>query len=168
MTSRARAAISAEVLRREHCVDEAEAVEVLGHLDAFWELVAVERLVDARAEEPDQGAGLGPGELTERPPGGKNPTRRRMPQVDEVGQTRVAVLHERLDDLDHLQEGDRALLHPRAARYRRCDERQPLGGGPFDRLGEAFGRGDPKGSAKEGELARDHAHAATADHAFPA
>ena len=38
-----------------------------------------------------------------------------MAEVHKIGKTGPAMLHERLDNLDHLQEGDGPLLHARAA-----------------------------------------------------
>ena len=156
-----------QVFGCQHGVDEAQAVEVLGHLDSFGEGLFVERLVDPRPEETDEGAGLGPGELAERAPGGEHAARGRMAQVDEIGKPRRRCCDERLDDLDHLQEGDRALLHPRAARHRRRDERESLGGRPLDRLGQPFCRGDAQGAAEEGELAGDDADTPSPDSALP-
>ena len=48
--------------------------------------MALERLVDLRAEEPDEGTGLGDGDVTERPPGRVDSSGRRVAQVHEVGQ----------------------------------------------------------------------------------
>jgi hypothetical protein len=54
--------------RRYDGVDEAAGVQVLGELHAVRESAAGERLVDARAEEAEQGAGLGHGDVPQRCP----------------------------------------------------------------------------------------------------
>jgi len=56
-----------EVRRHEHGVDEAQAIEVLGHLDPFGEGSSVERLVNPRPEEPDQRSRLCSGQLPRDP-----------------------------------------------------------------------------------------------------
>ena len=86
-----------------------------------------------------------------------------MAQVDEIGEPCVAVLHERLDDLDHLQEGDRALLHPRAARHRGGDEGDPFRRRPFHSPGQSLCGRDPERAPEERELAGDNADAPALD-----
>ena len=107
-------------------VDEAVREQVLGGLHALGERLAVQRLVDPRAEEADQRARLGDGHVAERPPGGQHPAGRRGAQVDQVGQPGLLVRGDRRGDPDHLHERDRALLHPGAAGDRRGQQRQPL------------------------------------------
>ena len=106
-----------EGFRREHGVDETQAIKVLGHLDPVGKSVAVERLIDTRPEKPYERSGLRSGQLPERPPGGEHSTSGRMAQVHEIGKTGAAVLHQRLDNLDHLQKGHCSLLHACATRH---------------------------------------------------
>ena len=90
--------------------------------------LAVELLVDPRAEEPDQRARLGGGDVAQRTPRREHPAGGRVAQVHQVGQMRLLVQADGRGDLDHLQERDGALLHAGAARTRRRQQRQPLGG----------------------------------------
>ena len=68
---------------------------------------------------------------------------------------RMLVLLHGGGDLDHLQERDRALLHPGTARARRGQQRQPLAGGAFHRRGDPFCCRHADGPGEEVELARD-------------
>ena len=135
---------------------------MLGGLHALGERLAVERLVDPRAEEADRGARLGDRHVAERPPGGQHPAEGRVAQVDEVGQPGLLVPGDRGGDADHLQEGDRALLHAGAAGDRRGQQRQPLVGGPLDGGDQPLGRGDPDRPGEEAELPGDDGDAAAA------
>ncbi len=132
-----------EVLRYEHGIDEAQAVQVLCDLDPFWEGGPVERFVNPRTEEPDQSSRLCPGELPKRPPRGEDAAGSRVAKVHEIGKAGSAMLHEGLNNLDHLQKSDGPLLHPRAAGHGRGHQWESLGGGALDRNREPLGRGDP-------------------------
>ena len=105
----------AQQFDRDDAVDDAVPVQVLRGLDARRERLAVEVLVDPRPEEADQRARLGGGDVAQRPPRREHPAGRRVPQIHQVGQMRLLVQFDRGGDLDHLQEGDRALLHAGAA-----------------------------------------------------
>jgi hypothetical protein len=73
------------------------------------------------------------------------------------------VSRDRRRDLDHLQEGDRALLHARATRHRCCQQRQALDGSPLDGHHEPFGRRDADRAGEERELAGEHGHPPAVD-----
>ena len=64
-------------------------------------------------------------------------------------------------DLHHLQKRDRALLHAGAARARRGQQRQPLGGGALHGGGDPFGGRHPDRPGEEVELADHHRHPAS-------
>ena len=124
------------------------------------ERLAVEMLVDPRAEKPHQRARLGRGDVTERTPAGEHPAGGRMAQIDQIRQMRPLVqLHGRRD-LDHLQERDGALLHAGAARARRRQQRQALARGPLDGGGDPLRGGDPDRAGQEVELAGHQRHGA--------
>ena len=98
----------------------------------------------------------------ERPPGGVDATRGRVPQVDQVRQAGRPVRHQRPGDLDHLDEGRRALLHAGAAGGGGGQQRQALGRGPAHR-GDDPGCGGPADRAREeAELVDDDRHRAAA------
>ena len=105
----------ADLLVRDDGVDQPALGQVLGGLHALGERLAVQRLVDPRPEEADRGAGLGDRHVPERAPGRQHAAEGGVAQVDEVGQPGLLVPGDRRGDADHLQEGDRALLHPGAA-----------------------------------------------------
>jgi len=147
-------------------VDETVAEEVLGDLDTLGEVALVQRLVDPRPEEADQGARLGDGQLPQRPPRREHATGRGMAQVDEVGQPGRLVPRDRRGDLHHLDERAGALLHPGAARHRRGQQRQARCGRPFDRVGETFGGGGADRPGEEGELTDHHGHPPSVDAAL--
>ncbi len=142
-----------DLLRRDHGVDQAVGVEVLRRLDAVGERLLVERLVDPRPEEADQRTGLRDGHVTQRAPRRHHPTGRRVAEVDEVGQPGRLVRGDGRGDLHHLHEGDRALLHPGAARHGGGQQGQALGGGSFDRAHQPLGRRDADRARQEPELA---------------
>ena len=146
----------ADVVGADDSVDDAAGGEVLGRLDALRELPAVERGVDAGAEEADQGLGLGCRDLAQRAPARHHPAGGGVPQVDQVGQTRGLVRGDRLGDPDHLDERRGALLHPGAAAHRPGDQGQPLDRGPLDRGDQPVGGGPPDGAGQEPELAQHH------------
>jgi hypothetical protein len=146
----------ADVVGADDRVDDAAGGEVLGGLDALGELLAVERGVDAWAEEADQGLGLGRGDLAQRAPAGHHPAGRGVPQVDEVGQTRGLVRGHRLGDPHHLHERRGALLHPGTAAHRTGDQGEAFDGGPLDRHDQPVGGRTADGTGEERELAQHH------------
>ena len=146
----------ADVVGADDRVDDAAGGEVLRRLDALGELLAVERGVDARAEEADEGLGLGGGDLAQRAPARHHAAGGRVAQVDEVGQPRGLVRGDRLGDPHHLHERRRALLHPGPAAHRPGDQGQPLDGGPLDRGHQPVGRGSADRPGEEPELAQHH------------
>ena len=141
-------------------------MQVLGGLDAVGERCVVQGLVHPGAEEPDQRARLSQGDMAERGPGREHPAGGGVPQVDEIGQMGGLVRGHRGGDLDHLQEGDRALLHAGAAGGGQGDEGQSPGRGPFGGRGQALPGGHPDRPAQETELAGGHGHPVTADPAL--
>ncbi|ETB14765.1 hypothetical protein O972_17200 [Mycobacterium avium subsp. avium 10-9275] len=141
-------------------------LQVLRGLDALGERLAVELLVDPRAQEADQRARLGDRDMTQRTPRREHPAGGRIAQINQVGQVRLLVQADGRRDLHHLQERDRALLHPGAARARRGQQRQPLGRRPLHRGGDPFGRGHPDRAAEKAELAHHHRDPATEDAAL--
>ncbi len=66
-------------------------------------------------------------------------------------------------DLDHLQEGNGALLHTGPTGTRRRHQREPLGSRPFHRRGDPLGSGDADRPGKKVELTRNHRHPAAED-----
>ena len=122
----------------------------------------MQRLEHPRAEEADARAGLGVGDVAERSPRGEDAAEGGAAQPDEVGQSRPPVGGERRGDGRHLDEGGGALLHPGPARHRARQQRQPLPGGPADRLGQQPGRLEPDRAAEEGELTGHDGDAAAA------
>ena len=89
-----------------------------------------------------------------------------MAQVDEVGQSGLAVGDDGVRDLHHRQEGDGALLHTGASRGGSGKQRQPFESRPFDGVDESFGRGHADRAGEEAELAGDHGHTTAGDGAF--
>ena len=156
-----------ELARRDDGIDQPVGVQILGGLHAFRERGAVQRLVDARPEEADQGAGLGDRQMPQGGPGGEHPARGGMPQIGDVKKVGGPVRGDRRRDLHHLQEGDGALLHAGATRGGQGDHRQALGGRALDGPHQALPGGHPDRSAQEGELGCRHRHAAPADQARP-
>ena len=156
-----------QVLGRHDRVDDALLGEVLGPLDPVGERLALERLVDLRAEEPDQRSRLGDGHVPERPPRRVDAAGRRVAQVHEVGQPGRAVRHHGAGDRDHLDEGRSALLHPGAARGSGGEQRQTLGRGASYARHDALARGDADRAAEEGELVDHERHRATAHQPAP-
>ena len=67
-----------DLLVRDDGVDQAVVGQVLGGLHARRERLAVERLVDPRAQEADRGAGLGDRDVAGRAPRGEHPAERRV------------------------------------------------------------------------------------------
>ena len=90
-TRSARSATSAISACGDHGVDQAVLGQVLGGLHALGERLAVERLVDARPEEADRGAGLGDGHVPERSPRGEHAAEGGVAQVDQVRQPGLLV-----------------------------------------------------------------------------
>ena len=152
-----------QVLGGDDAVDDAGGGEVLRHLDAGTERPAVERLVDLRAEEADQRAGLGDGHVPERAPRGVDAAGRGVAQVHEVGQAGGPVLHQRAGDLGHPHEGGRALLHAGAARRGAGQQRQALGGGAAYGCGDPVGGGAADRAGEEAELVDHDRHRPAAD-----
>ena len=153
----------AQLLGLDDGVDQAVPEEVLGGLDALGERRAVERLVDAGAEEADERAGLRGADVAEGAEAGEHAAGRGVAQVDEVGQARGAVRGDGGGDLHHLEERDRALLHAGAAGRRAGDHRDALGGGALDGAHEALGGGDADRAGEEGELGGDDGDPAAGD-----
>ena len=147
-------------------VDDAVLVQVLPGLHIVRELLPVDGFEHAGPEEADERSGFGHGDMSQGSPGGEDAAGGRVAQVDEVGQTGPFVGDDGVGDLDHRQEGDRALLHPRPARGGSGQQRQPFERGPFDGVDEAFGRGDADRAGEEAEFADDHGHAASGDRAL--
>ncbi len=141
-------------------------MQVLGGLHAGRERFAVQVLVHPRAEEADQRARLGGGDVPERTPRREHAAGGRVTQVHQVGQMSLFVQLDGGGDLDHLQERDGALLHARSARARRRQQRQALGCGFRHRGGDPLGCGHPDGSGEEIEFADDDGHTAAEDRAF--
>ncbi|CAB4938744.1 unannotated protein [freshwater metagenome] len=137
-------------------------LQVLRGLHAGGEFRVVQRLVDAGPEEPDERAGLGNGDVTERSPGCEDAAGGGVPQIDDVRQIRRLVCGDRRGDLDHLQKRDGALLHARSTRGRQREQRKPLIGGSVHRTDQAFTRGHPDGPGKKSELAQQDCHRASA------
>ena len=150
----------AQLVEGNDAVDNPMAVQVLRGLHAGREWFAVQLLVHPRPEEPDQRAGLGDGDVTQRAPRREDPAGGRVAQVDEVGQVRLFVQSDGRGDLHHLQKRNRALLHAGAAGARRGQQREPLGGGALHGGGDPFGCGDPDRPAEEAELADHDRHPA--------
>ena len=109
--------------QRQHRIDHAMSLQVLRGLHPGRERFTVEVLVDPGAEEADQRAGLGRGDVPEGTPGGEHPTGGGVSQVDEVGQVGLFVQFDGGGDLDHLQKGDGALLHAGTPGARRRQQR---------------------------------------------
>ena len=152
----ARSRISLDLLGRQDGVDDAAGVEVLRGLHALGERAVVERLVDPGAEEADERARLGDGDVAERAPRRHHAAGGGVAQVDEVGQARGAVRGHGGGDPHHLHEGRRALLHPGAAAHGCGHERQALAGRPLDAGDDPVGRGPPDRPGQEAELAHQH------------
>ena len=165
-TFSARSSVPRRRSKRDDGVDDAVPLQVLRCLNAFGKRLAVEVLVDARAEESDERARLRDRDVSQRPPRREHAAGGRVPQVDQVGEMRALVQLDGGGDLDHLQERDSALLHAGAARARRRQQRQPFGGRPRDGGGDPFGRGHPDRTGEEVELARHHRHAPPEDAAL--
>ena len=160
------AEVGGQIRRADHGVDQTVGVQVRGGLHAAGERRAVQGLIDAGAEETDERARLGQGQVTEGRPGGEHPSAGGMAQVDDVGQVSGLVRGDRHRDLRHLQERDRALLHAGAAGGGQRDQRQPLGGGPFDGPGQPFPGRHADRPAQETELARGDGHPPPGQHAL--
>ena len=142
-----------QVLGRHDGVDHALLGEVLGLLDTRRERLALERLVDLRAEEADERAGLGHRHVSQRPPRRVDAAGRRVAQVHQVGQPGRPVRHHRAGDRHHLEERRSPLLHPGAARRGRGQQRQPLGGRATDAGDDALPR-RPGRSSRPGRRTR--------------
>ncbi len=145
-----------DLLGRQDGVDDAAGVEVLRGLHALGEGPVVERLVDPGAEEADERARLGDGDVAERAPRRHHAAGGGVAQVDEVGQARGAVRGHGGRDPDHLHEGRGALLHAGAAAHGCGHERQALAGRPLDAGDDPVGRGPPDRPGQEAELAHQH------------
>ena len=152
-----------EELDGEDGVEESVGEEVLGGLDALGERLAIEGLVDARAEEADRRAGLADRDVTERTPRGEDPAGRGVAEVGDVGQVLTLVGRDGRRDLDHRHERGRALLHARATRGGGGEEGEALAGGSLEGEDDAFGRGDADGAREEPELPGDDGDAVAAD-----
>lgn len=152
--------------RGDHAVDHPVPLQVLRGLDPGGKRFAVELLVDARAQETDQRAGLGDGDVSQRAPRREHPAGGRIAQVDQVGQVCLLVQGDGCGDLDHLQECDCAFLHAGAAGARRRQQRQPLRRCTLHRGGDPFGRRHTDRAAEEAEFTDHHRYAATEDPAL--
>ena len=80
-----------QLRRRHHRIDEPLVEEVLGNLDILRERGAVDGLVDAGAEEAQQRAGTCDRDVGERSPRCHDSAGGGVPQVDELGQSGLAV-----------------------------------------------------------------------------
>ena len=147
-----------QLVGQHHRVDDAAIGEVLGGLHAGRERPALHDLVDLGPEEADQGAGLGDRDVRQRSPRGEDAAGRRVTQIDQVGQARRAVVHDRAGDVDHVHERGGALLHAGAAGRGRRQQRYALGGRPADGGHDPVGRGLPDRSGEEAELVDEHGH----------
>ena len=149
-----------QIFERDDGIDHPVPLQVLRGLDAGRECFAVKQFVHPGAQKPDKGARLGEGDMAQRAPRRENPAGGGVAQVDQVRQVCLLVQSHGRGDLHHLQKRHRALLHAGAARTRRGQQRQPLGGGALHGGGDPFGGRHPDRPGEEVELADHHRYPA--------
>ena len=134
-------------------VDEAVDVGGLGGVRVGRGRLARDLLDDARAGEADRRAGLGHPNVRKCGVRRVHPAGGRRPVDGEGQQPRACVGARRVGGARHLDEGDHALLHPRATRRRHHEHRDVSTGRSF--IAKARGTGVSRsGSGQRGPWSR--------------
>ena len=94
-------------------------------LEAGWQLLRDRARLDPRAGEPDERVRLGKVDVAEDRVRGEHATGRGVGQDRDERDALGPKAFQGTDRLGQLHEGERALLHPGAARCRHDDERHP-------------------------------------------
>ena len=120
-----------------------------------------------RAGKADQGLGFGDIDIADHPQRGCHPARRRIGHDREIRQSGRPQPVEGRIDLDHLHQGQDALLHAGAARGGKENDRQAFLHRVLDNPGQLLAHHGPHAAARKGKIKQAQGYRPVLNRCYP-